>query len=674
MSGMSGAGPPPQAAGSAMPAPGGAEGMRRRPVPVHYDWQVAPAQDGDEQDDEGIVFEDEQPSKAQEYVGMFCDYVFWILIAYCAANLLLFICERLGLISPHFEEWMPVRWWHSNPHNLQKELFENASAGAVTSAQFEGLKTWIEGGPGGWVSPKLAIMDYLSERGRYERRLEVKEQVDQDEVLVRLPLSHVLSSDFCQQDLTDATIRQVVEAQKKGSEAVEISPWTWITLYMLAHARKSAAGAASTETGRFDSLLKAEYVDAALTYVPIFWDDDNLQWLNGTDMLNVHVMDLHAAIETEYHKLTYLVPSVQDTIPVIDFKKWAMMVMSKGETVDLPDRENKTRTAPQLAIMPLIDLVDHHLPMPEKPLLTDDDLHMYQESGSHTNISYNAALAAVVLKAKEAMGSNSAVTVGYGVRSNADYLLYHGFTMPREWSDLTMCTQYSMIELPLPEDMPSWKARFLAHPYRFAVPACPNRKSTPHVITGAARFLVATEEDILGFEARLQKDPELLDGAVVPRDEKFLGHGAREALAIVCDTASAPPLCRAPLSLESERQAWALIKTHTVDRLATHHNSVDEDDRILREDDAKGSLSVNQRHAVIVRREEKMALQRWCSVVVVVSDLLAKPGAEQELIIERMPAEEKLENDEPRARPRYWKRLLDPPPLGADLPRVCRAR
>eukprot|EP00449_Zooxanthella_nutricula_P005486 CAMPEP_0198509644 /NCGR_PEP_ID=MMETSP1462-20131121/13689_1 /TAXON_ID=1333877 /ORGANISM="Brandtodinium nutriculum, Strain RCC3387" /LENGTH=639 /DNA_ID=CAMNT_0044238951 /DNA_START=39 /DNA_END=1955 /DNA_ORIENTATION=+ len=639
-----------------MTTQGGAEGIRRRPVPVHYDWHVAPAEEGDEQDDEDIVFEDEQPSKVQEYIGMLCDYVFWILLAYCAANLLLWICERLGLISPQFEEWMPARWWHSSPHNLQKELFANATAGAGTSAQFEGLKKWIESGPGGWVSPKLAVMDYLSERGRYERRLEVKEQVDQDEVLVRLPLSHVLSSDFCQQDLTDTTIRQVVEAKKKSSESVDISPWTWITLYMIAHSRKAASGSSSAVSWRFDSLLKAEYVDAALSYIPIFWDDDNLHWLNGTDLLNIHVLDVHAAIETEYHKLTYLVPTIQDTIPVIDFKKWAMVVMSRGETVDLPDRENKSRTVPQLAIMPLIDLVDHHLPMPETPVLTYDDLQHYQERGSHTNISYNAALAAVVLKAKKTMDSNSAVTVGYGVRSNADYLLYHGFTMPREWSDLTLCTQYSMIELPLPEDMPSWKSRFLAHPYRFAVPACPNQKATPHVIAGAARFLVATEEDVISFEERAQKDPDLTGGVAVSRDEKFLSHGAREALANVCDIATQPPLCRAPLSLESERQAWALIKSRTIARVAAHLNSVEEDERVLKEDDAKNNLSVNQRHAVIARREEKMALQRWCSIAVFISGLLEGPGAEQELTMERLPESEKLENDEPRARPRYWKR------------------
>jgi len=652
------------------------EGVRRRPVPVHYDWHVAPAQEDDgDDDDDGVVFEDEQPTKVQEYIGIFCDYVFWILLAYCAANLLLWIGEQFGLVHPHFEEWMPVRWWHSNPHGVQKELFQNATSGAVTAAQFEGLKKWITSGPGGWVSPKLTIMDYLSERGRYERRLEVKTNVEQDEVLVRLPLSHVLSSDFCKQDLTDSTIRQVVDAQKKSSEAIEVSPWTWITLYMIAHSRKGAM-ASSSESWRFDSLLRSEYVDAALSYIPIFWDDENLHWLNGTDLLNIHVLDMHAAIETEYHKLTYLVPSIQDSIPVIEFKKWAMVVMSRGETVDLPDRENKTRTVPQLAIMPLIDLVDHHLPMPEKPLFTDDDLLKYQEAGSHTNISYNADSAAVVLKAKQKLDPKSAVTVGYGVRSNADYLLYHGFTMPREWSDLTMCTQYGMIELPLPEDMPTWKSQFLAHPYRFAVPACPNRKSTPHVIIGAARFLVATDQDVLDFEEKLIKDPNLLDATPAFRGDKFLHHSVREALVNVCDTKAQPPLCRSPLSLASERAAWALVKKQTLARVALHVTSTDEDDRILREDDSTNSLTVNQRHAVIVRREEKMTLQRWCAIAVKMANFLDTPAGETECSVMRIPDSEKLENDEPRVRPRYWQQLLDlgKPGEATELPTMCRAR
>ncbi|CAK8987111.1 Reticulocyte-binding protein 2 homolog a [Durusdinium trenchii] len=143
-----------------------------------------------------------------------------------------------GLISPQFDEWNPVRWFHHDAHGLQKELYKNATASAVTAEQFSSLKNWIEGGPGGWVSPKLVVKDYLSEKGRYERRLETTMAVGKDEVLVKLPLSHVLSADFCQQDLTDQTIRQVVDAQKKSSEPVDIAPWTWITLYTLAHAKK----------------------------------------------------------------------------------------------------------------------------------------------------------------------------------------------------------------------------------------------------------------------------------------------------------------------------------------------------------------------------------------------------------------------------------------------------
>mmetsp|Transcript_30868 Transcript_30868/g.88771 ORF Transcript_30868/g.88771 Transcript_30868/m.88771 type:complete len:671 (-) Transcript_30868:275-2287(-) len=670
---MMNSGPPPPPQGSSMNEDKG-DGIRRRPVPVHYDWHVAPAQDGDDgedQDDEGIVFEDEQP-KVMDYIAIFCDYVFWILLAYCAANLLLWVGEQAGIVHPHFEEWSPVRWWHTNPHGLQKELYENGTSGE----EFDGLKKWIEGGPGGWVNPKLGIHDYLSERGRYERRLEVKEAVDRDEVLVRLPLSHVLSSDFCQQDLTDGTIRKVVEAQKKSSDGIEISPWTWITLYMIAHSHKGGSSSASSATWRFDSLLKSEYIDAALSYMPIFWDDANLHWLNGTDLLNIHVLDVHAAIETEYHKLTYLVSDIQDTIPVVDFKKWAMVVMSRGETVDLPDRENKTRTVPQLAIMPLIDLVDHHLPMPEKPLRTDDDLLKYQERGSHTNISYNAALAAVVLKAKDMMPQNTAVTVGYGVRSNADYLLYHGFTMPRDWSDLTLCTQYGMIELPLPPDMPAWKSRFMLHGYRYAVPACPSRKSTPHVIIGAARFLVATEADVMSFEDRVLKDPSLLEAKVTAKKEKFLNHGVLEALTTVCDTVAQPPLCRSPLSLSSERAAWALVKKHTLMRVALHPVSMAEDERILASDDKEGTLTVNQRHAVIVRREEKQTLQRWCSIAATIADFLQTPEAEPEIANTRLPEEEKLENEEPRTRPIYWQRLMEfsLPENTRELPVGCQAR
>mmetsp|Transcript_36639 Transcript_36639/g.85876 ORF Transcript_36639/g.85876 Transcript_36639/m.85876 type:complete len:668 (-) Transcript_36639:155-2158(-) len=656
--------PPKQGAAHAS----GDSGIRRRPVPVHYDWHVAQATDeeGERQQDE-FVFEEEAPSKFQEYLSVFCDYVFWILLAYCVCNLLLWIGEKMGLVSPHFEEWSPVRWFHHDPHGLHKQLFENATAGSTTVVQFEGLKRWIEGGPGGWVNPKLMLNDYFSERGRYDRRLEVSEGVEKDEVLVKLPLSHVLSSDFCQQDLTDNNIRKVVEASKKNKDGIEIAAWTWITLYMIAHAK----GADTTlSTWRFDSLLKSEYIDATLSYIPLFWDDSSLHWLNGTDLLNIHILDVHAAIESEYHKLTYLVPAVEASIPIIEFKKWAMVVMSRGETVDLPDRENKTRMTPKLALMPLIDLVDHHLPLPERPLATDEDLLKYQETGSHTNISYNPDIAAVVLVARESLDAKAAVTSAYGVRSSADYLLYHGFTMPHSWSDLTLCTQYTLIELPLPADTPGWKWRFLEHPYRFAVPACPNHKSTPHIVVGAARFLSASEQDVLDFESRLNSDPSLLEGYVPSKDSKFLQHGATEAISIACDTKVQPPVCRAPMSIENERAAWSMIKKQTLARVQQHVSRLDEDERLLAEDDELTKLTLNQRHAVIVRREEKLTLRQWCALSVKISSYLESAGPEA-VRLERIPDTETMHNEEPRARPQYWKTLLEKIPE-ADIPSECR--
>ncbi|CAE7948654.1 unnamed protein product, partial [Symbiodinium sp. KB8] len=646
--------PPPPTAGSSSDG-----GLRRRPVPVHYDWKVTEAEDdeGDDADQEGFVFEEEQPTKLQEYMGIFFDYIFWILLAYCAVNALIWVGEKLGIISPQFDEWNPVRWFHHDAHGLQKELYKNATASAVTAEQFSNLKKWIEGGPGGWVSSKLIVNDYLSEKGRYDRRLEVTESVAKDEVLVKLPLSHVLSADFCQQDLTDQTIRQVVDAQKRSSEPVDIAPWTWITLYTLAHAKKDSSAPSSTGW-RFDTLLKQEYIDAALSYLPLFWDDASLHWLNGTDLLNVHVLDVHAAIETEYHKLSYLVPSIESSITVVEFKKWAMVVMSRGETVNLPDRDNKSQTSPQLAIMPLIDLVDHHLPMPEEALHSYDDLTKFQERGSRTNISYDADSAAVTLKAKEVLPANTAVTVGYGVRSNADYLLYHGFTMPQRWSDVTLCAQYTMIELPLPTDFPAWKSRYLPHSYRFALPACPSRKSTPHVAIGAARFLVATEEDVVSFEDRLAQDSSLLDGAHVNRGDKFLHHAAQEAVTVVCDVKVQPPLCRVPLSVSSERAAWEFVKRQTLARVAQHVGTISEDDRLLAQDDSQNSFSINQRHAVIVRREERMVLRSWCNVVVRIAAFLNTPQAEESMATIKLPDDQVLENDEPRQRPRYWERLL----------------
>jgi len=217
-----------------------------------------------------------------------------------------------------------------------------------------------------------------------------------------------------------------------------------------------------------------------------------------------------------------------------------------------------------------------------------------------------------------------------------------------------------MVELPLPTDFPTWKSRHLAHSYRFALPACPSSKATPHIAVGAARFLLASEEDVVGFEERLQQDPSLLDGAQVNRGDKFLHNAAQEAVSTACDVKVQPPLCRVPLSAKNERDAWQYIKKQTLDRVAGHATSISQDDRLLEDDDRKSSLTINQRHALIVRREEKMVLRSWCSVVLRMAAFLDQLPDSEIIATIKLSAEE-VENDEPRQRPRYWEKLLQQP-------------
>eukprot|EP00913_Durusdinium_trenchii_P007688 g7223.t1 len=61
------------------------------------DWHVTEADDGEGEEEDGVVFQDEQPSKFQEYMSIFFDYIFWILLAYCAVNALIWLGEKMGL-------------------------------------------------------------------------------------------------------------------------------------------------------------------------------------------------------------------------------------------------------------------------------------------------------------------------------------------------------------------------------------------------------------------------------------------------------------------------------------------------------------------------------------------------------------------------------------------------
>lgn len=147
----------------------------------------------------------------------------------------------------------------------------------------------------------------------------------------------------------------------------------------------------------------------------------------------------------------------------------------------------------------------------------------------------------------------------------------------------------------------------------------------------------------------------------------------RQSLSAVCDVVAQPPLCRAPLSVASELAAWQFIKQQTLVRVGKHTTSTAEDDKILSADDVDSTLTVNQRHAVIVRREEKLAVRRWCGIVVRVETLLLGENAEAECEVVRIPDDENLENDEPRIRPKYWASLAGAL-RDADIPVECNPR
>eukprot|EP00439_Symbiodinium_sp_Y106_P050841 s4991_g6.t1 len=175
--------------------------------------------------------------------------------------------------------------------------------------------------------------------------------------------------------------------------------------------------------------------------------------------------------------------------------------------------------------------------------------------------------------------------------------------------------------------------RYLPHSYRFALPACPSRKSTPHVAIGAARFLVATEEN-------------------------------RILSTNVCDVKVQPPLCRVPLSVSSERAAWEFVKKQTLARVAQHVGTISEDPQVHQQEQLQHQPAPDA-------WEERMVLRSWCNVVVRIAAFLNTLQAEESMATIKLPDDQVLENDEPRQRPRYWERLLadrDPGHVEAEKP------
>jgi histone-lysine N-methyltransferase SETD3 len=153
-----------------------------------------------------------------------------------------------------------------------------------------------------------------------------------------------------------------------------------------------------------DSFFKPYYdvLPPTLHNMPIFWDGDELRYLEGSYLLT-QIDERNQAIESDYAAICELDPTFANVCTVDDFKWARMCVCSRNFGLVV----NGVRTA---ALVPYADMLNHYRPRETK----------WQFDDSSQSFTVTAI---------QTIGSGLEVYDSYGQKCNHRFLLNYGFSV-----------------------------------------------------------------------------------------------------------------------------------------------------------------------------------------------------------------------------------------------------
>lgn len=314
--------------------------------------------------------------------------------------------------------------------------------GFATIAGSDGLTDWIRD-LGGFVSRKVK----LKADGHGGRGLFVTADVNEDETLVSVPLQAMVLGE----QATNAT--PCADAIRRFFDQSPNQPDRGRT-----HALFSMMVLLLSISDRTDSRAEWPHLDDLLSHwskgqqqrFPLLWPNRALREIDGTTASIVYAI-ARGGVEREYSELLQQTcPEIAGKFNLQAYKKvWALV---NSRVLTYP---GSSLAQPQSALVPLFDLVNHQLPVPDSPLLSLPEIQSHQAkslgrfgteppAGSRTKGNLYLWLRRPVREATE-------VTDVYGLQSNEESLWTFGFTVP--WIHNLTCLTRSRLTL-RPEDLP----------------------------------------------------------------------------------------------------------------------------------------------------------------------------------------------------------------------------
>eukprot|EP01041_Mallomonas_annulata_P003490 gene3490-6947_t len=245
--------------------------------------------------------------------------------------------------------------------------------------KFEVFEKWLL--ENGAKFPKLQLKNY----GEEVRGCIAVEHIEEEEIIIEIPLKCLITVEMGKDtDVGRAILSSNIE--------LDAPKHIFLMLYMLIDRKNSS------------SFFKPYYdiLPPTLKNMPIFWDENELKYLEGSYLL-YQIDERKLAIENDYIAICSIAPEFEIIATLEEFSWARMCVCSRnfGLTV------NGLRTA---ALVPYADMLNHYRPR-------------------ETKWQYDDLRDGFTIVSLQSIGPNAQVYDSYGQKCNHRFLLNYGFSV-----------------------------------------------------------------------------------------------------------------------------------------------------------------------------------------------------------------------------------------------------
>jgi histone-lysine N-methyltransferase SETD3 len=297
-----------------------------------------------------------------------------------------------------------------------------------------------------------------------------------------------------------------------------------------------------------NSFFKPYYdiLPRTLSNMPIFWTPEELQWLEGSYMLQ-QIEERKGAIESDYRGICEIAPEFAQTATLEEFSWSRMCVCSRnfGLTV------NGVRTA---ALVPYADMLNHYRPR-------------------ETKWEFDDTCQGFIITSLQKINAGAQVYDSYGQKCNHRFLLNYGFSIENNIESDGTCPNEVplLIQLSVSDQLYDRKVALYGGDNSLPmkrIRVCVSENESTKTLFALLRIIAADETDI---------------NLLTSGSGSSYFRSIREA--------------NFPISLRNERAMMTLLQNVIQEHLARYPATLQEDIDLLKS--ATLAPFSNQRHAVI---------------------------------------------------------------------------